>query len=63
MKTYYAVYVDSVNGRCVFSTRAEAEEFRKSEIENALDPTAEPDVSEVFKVYMTEEEYKNIPED
>lgn len=61
-KTYYAVFVDSVDARCVFPTREEAEEFRKYE-NSYTKPFEEPDASEVYEVEMTEEEYKNIPED
>lgn len=61
-KTYYAVYVDSVEGKCVFPTRKEAEEFR--DYENSYTEVGqEPDASDVFEVQMTDEEYKNLPVD
>lgn len=58
-KTFYAVYLDCLSGDCVFETKEEAEEFRQNEIENSEDPMTDDDISDVFEVQLTQEEFDN----
>lgn len=60
-KTYYGFYLDCVGGILTFKTRKEAEEVRQGEIDNSEPdfPMDDSQISEVFEVKMTDEEWKN----
>ncbi len=57
-KTFYGVQLECLDGICVFETRDEAEEFRQSEI-NGSTERYKDDISDVFEVEMTQEEFDN----
>jgi len=58
-KTYYGFNLDCVEAILTFKTKEEAEKARKDEIENSDLPMGDDQISEVFEVQMTEEEFNN----
>jgi len=57
-QTYYGFYLDVFDAILTFETKKEAEENRQNELDNSDEPM-DDQISEVFPVYMTEEEFKN----
>ena len=57
-QTYYGFYLDVFDAILTFKTKKEAEENRQNELDNSDEPM-DDQISEVFPVQMTEEEFKN----